>query len=112
MKIVINKCYGGFGLSLAAVEQLIEWGSEEAKDSLESRKRDFPELGGRLRDHFRVYGDDRTNSLLIRVVEELGEVASGKLGKLKVIKIPDDIEYDIKEYDGVEWVAEKHRTWH
>ncbi len=26
MKLVINRCYGGFGLSTAAYEKLIEWG--------------------------------------------------------------------------------------
>ena len=31
--------------------------------------------------------------------------------ELKVVEIPDDVEYDIQEYDGNEWVAEKHRTW-
>ena len=38
MKIVINKCYGGFGLSDAAYEKLIEYGiparayQEETRD--------------------------------------------------------------------------------
>ena len=30
---------------------------------------------------------------------------------LKIIEIPDDVEYTIKEHAGREWVAEKHRTW-
>lgn len=25
--------------------------------------------------------------------------------------IPDDVEWEIEEYDGLEWVSEKHRTW-
>jgi hypothetical protein len=28
-----------------------------------------------------------------------------------VVEIPDGIEWSIQEYDGLEWVAEKHRTW-
>jgi hypothetical protein len=28
-----------------------------------------------------------------------------------VIEIPDDVEWEVEEYDGLEWVAEKHRTW-
>jgi len=30
----------------------------------------------------------------------------------KVVEIPDDIEFVIEEYDGIEWVAEKHRVWY
>jgi hypothetical protein len=28
-----------------------------------------------------------------------------------VVEIPDGVEWEIAEYDGLEWVAEKHRTW-
>ena len=31
---------------------------------------------------------------------------------LKMVEIPDDVEWEIADYDGKEWVAEKHRTWH
>jgi hypothetical protein len=48
---------------------------------------------------------------LLRVVEELGEAASGKHAKLKVVEIPDGVEYVIEEYDGNEHVAESHMTW-
>jgi len=44
-------------------------------------------------------------------VEELGEKANGQCADLKIVEIPDDVEYEIEEYDGVEWVAENHRTW-
>ena len=55
--------------------------------------------------------DDRTDPLLIQVVEELGEEASGICAKLKIIEIPDGIAWEISEYDGNEHVAEKHQTW-
>ena len=32
MKVVINRCYGGFGLSDAAIEQLIELGMTVSSD--------------------------------------------------------------------------------
>lgn len=86
-KIVINKCYGGFGLSKDAYEFLgIKW------DDLD-------------------FADDRENPKLIECVEKLKEKANGRGAILKIIEIPDDIEYTIEEYDGIEWVAEKHRTW-
>ena len=30
---------------------------------------------------------------------------------LKVVEIPDDVEWEIEEYDGNEWVSEVHRCW-
>jgi hypothetical protein len=53
----------------------------------------------------------RTDPNLIQVVEEMGEKANGKFAKLKIIEIPDNTEWTIEEYDGLEWIAEAHRTW-
>jgi hypothetical protein len=55
--------------------------------------------------------EERTNPLLIQVVEELGKDANGQCAELTVLEIPDDVQWEIEEYDGMEWVAEKHRTW-
>jgi len=49
--------------------------------------------------------------LLIKVVKKLGKKASGFCANLKIVKIPDDIEYKIEEYDGLESVEEKHKSW-
>lgn len=89
MKIVINKCHGGFGLSQLATQR-------------------FRDLGGHT-----SYGElnMRINPILIETIEELGKDASGKYSNLVIIEIPDDVEWQIEEYDGYEWVAEKHRTW-
>jgi hypothetical protein len=35
----------------------------------------------------------------------------GSFSELKIVNIPDDVEFQIEEYDGNEWVAEKHRVW-
>jgi hypothetical protein len=48
---------------------------------------------------------------LVAVVEKLGEKADGFCATLKVVEIPEDVDWEIGEYDGNEWVAEKHRTW-
>lgn len=90
MKIAINKCYGVFGLSEEAYKFLgLEWDGCGFK-----------------------FNNDRTNENLIRCIEELGEKASWECANIKVIEIPDDIEFEIEEYEGIEWVSEKHRTWH
>jgi hypothetical protein len=39
------------------------------------------------------------------------EKSSGVYAELKIVDIPDDVEWEIDEYDGKEWVAEVHRTW-
>jgi len=55
--------------------------------------------------------DDRADPDLVFVVEALGKESWGSYAELKVVEIPDDIEYTIEEYDGIEHVAEQHRTW-
>lgn len=54
---------------------------------------------------------DRTDPLLIKVVEELGEEANGRYCKLKVVEIPDGTNFEIDEYDGLETIHEVHRSW-
>ena len=54
---------------------------------------------------------ERNDPILIQVVEEMGIEANGRHAELKVVEIPDDVEWLIEEYDGSEWVAEQHRTW-
>jgi cytosine/adenosine deaminase-related metal-dependent hydrolase len=53
----------------------------------------------------------RDDPHLIEAVEKLGKKANGRFADLHVVEIPDDVEWDIEEYDGNEWIAEKHRTW-
>lgn len=85
-KVVINSCYGGFGLSKAALKEL---GIED------------------------VYGDDfrRDDPKLVGVVERLGLKANGEYAELSVVYVPNGVEWEIDEYDGMEHVSEKHRTW-
>ena len=92
MKIVINSDFGGFSLSEAAYEYLgLEWDGYGYKYS--------------------EY-DKRADHKLVECVERLGEAAaSGRYASLKVIEIPDGIEYEIQSYDGLESVHEKHRVW-
>ena len=92
MKIVVNRCFGGFGLSVAA------------------RKR-YLELSGNS-DSFCDYELDRNDPILVQVVEELGSRrASGQFASLEVVEIPDGVEWTISDYDGVETIEEAHRSW-
>lgn len=88
MKIVVNRCYGGFELSEKAMDVLKEKGYEE-EELFKFR------FGDCLRN---------TNDL-IKIVEELGNEANGWGSTLKVIEIPDNnTDWDIIEYDGSEYV--------
>lgn len=54
----------------------------------------------------------RDDPYLVQVIEEMGaEEASGRYAELKVVEIPADVDWTIEEYDGAEWIAERHRTW-
>ena len=90
MKIIINTCYGGFGLSKEALAL-------------------FNERSGTVNTY--DTGIPRNNPILVEIVEQLGEAADGGHAELKVVEIPDDVKWQIEEYDGNEWVAEKHRKW-
>ncbi len=106
MKVVVNRCYGGFGLSEEAAERL----GIEVSDN----DRQFHQVSV-YNDDFGITSDNtyafRTDARLIALVEEMGEAASGKFAKLSVVDIPNDVAWEIEEYDGQEWVSEVHRTW-
>ncbi len=53
----------------------------------------------------------RTDKDLVDVVELLGKEANGSCANLKIVDIPDGIEFYIHDYDGNEHVAEAHKTW-
>lgn len=53
----------------------------------------------------------RDDPVLVRVVKELGSKANGNHASLKIVDVPAEVDWEIEEYDGAEWVAEKHRTW-
>jgi hypothetical protein len=92
MKIVINSEYGGFGLS---PESLHEY-----------KKRADINI-----DDFWIWEIPRNCPHLVEMVEEGGTDVNDRYSYLKVVEIPDDVEWEICEYDGLEWIAEKHRTW-
>lgn len=54
---------------------------------------------------------ERNDPLLVAAVEALGERANGECSSLRVVEVPDGVDWEIDEYDGLEHIAEKHRTW-
>jgi hypothetical protein len=92
IKVVINKSFGGFSLSPAAQKLYAERTKKDTEIIDSDISRDDPEL--------------------IATIETLGlKASSGEFATLKIIKIPNDVSWEIHDYDGAEWVAETHRTW-
>ena len=54
---------------------------------------------------------NRTDKELIQTIEELGDEANGRCGNIVIVDVPNDIDYKIENYDGIESVHEKHRSW-
>lgn len=138
MKVVINKCYGGFGLSheamlrYAEIKGITVYPEESGYGfvkyyTVPVHQRTPEDVGNwyelpiaerqRLNDQWR---SERINDLeiprnddaLVQVVEELGsKKASGRFAELKIVNIPDGINWDVDEYDGLETVVETHRSW-
>ena len=78
-KLVINHCYGGFGLSDYAVKAL----------GLRSAYADIA----------------RDDERLIALVEADADKASGDCAKLRIVELPDGYtDYEVDEYDGFESV--------
>ena len=140
MKVVINRCYGGFGLSHEAVMRYFEikgitvypeqgkdywkfwtYWTVKPEDRVEDKEgKAFYSMSiedriayNKLHSEQTIYERDieRHDPALVQAVEELGNNANGAHAELAVVEIPDGIDYIIEEYDGIEHIAEKHRTW-
>ena len=81
MKIVLNKCFGGFSLSANACEAL------------------------GLKSPYAMI--DRTDEQLVTLMEEHGaEWVSGRFAKLVLVDVSDHCtDWEIDEYDGMERVT-------
>ena len=100
-KVVINSCYGGFGLSDEATRALlrrrgIQWTEK-------------PSRFGSMGPEFYIDGEfytsrdtPRTDPDLIAVVEEMGDAANGRCASLEIVDLEPGTHYFIDEYDGYE----------
>lgn len=141
MEVVINTCFGGFGLSPEAERFLAKLQGKKVffyyqskygynnNGICEYRKTNTPDKDFLTFTLIKDLGDvtnelpngkdiwldshniKRNDKNLITVIRMLGEKANGKHASLKIIHIPDNIEWEIAEYDGMESIEEKHRSW-
>jgi len=104
-KIVYNACYGGFGLSEAAMRRYAElkvWGFKiEQYDEHNARHYMIDNEGNEI-DEYDL--NDRADPVLVQVVEELGDAANTLYSDLRIRELPAGTKYRIDEYDGVETV--------
>lgn len=140
-KIVLNRCYGGFGLSPVAQKRYLELsgkgcyfykqtkydhlgeGDEYVRISIKDAEsgmfvytltKDLGKTINKLPDDDTYWYDgnlERTDPILVQVIEELGKKANDKFSELEVVNVPDDVSWHISEYDGIESVHEDHRSW-
>lgn len=97
MKVVINRTIGGFHVSQKLFDELCALGQPDALE----RGKDLEEGGF----FWSGWGMERHDPRLVEAVERLGDK------DLKVVEIPDGVEYVIVTHDqGTEHIAEKHRT--
>jgi hypothetical protein len=118
-KVAINRCFGGFGISDEAFEKLLNR-KGIAFDKVEKENSTFIgasyyKAGHAGDDEYYLsnyeFYEDRSDPDLIAVIEEMGQASWGYAAEIAIVEIPDDVEWHIHEYDGIEHVAENHRTW-
>lgn len=114
MKIVINRCFGGFGLSHEAIVKYavikgLNLISVAQKTSLVPYHYYVDE---EIEDNYwSEYSLERDDPALVKIVEQMGESSWGRFAELAVVEIPDGVNWHLSEYDGIEHIAEDHRTW-
>ena len=144
LQIVVNKCYGGFGLSVEALKMYYELkgitpffysriydkdGNAEEYKRIKTSTEETglsthvvdTDLGPICSDkdlsdrkkckYLSDSGIERDDPALVKVVKKLKKKANGKFAELHITTIPAGVNWEIGEYDGQEWVDEKHRSW-
>lgn len=133
MKVVINRCFGGFELSTIAVKEYLKRKGSECFVYVDGTKNRYERIDTDTQSIFVTYSTkdlgktttweelkecaffpryiNRSDDDLIFVVENFAKEANGQCANLKVVEIPYGIEYEISEHDGLEEIQKKHRSW-
>lgn len=141
MKVAYNACYGGFGLSMKAsteyakrkginltwykqvehkhqkgFDKYVKVTSDDGRSLfLSASTKDLgDDISGIPEDcyYYKSFDDnDRIDSDLINIIEEMGDDANGSCAELRIQEIPDGASYEIDEYDGNESVVPPRQAW-
>jgi hypothetical protein len=137
MKIVINTCFGGYNISHEAMLAYCDlkgiqvwpeqddfyWNYWTVPLGMRVPHKPHEEFYAMPLAARKAYNDvytaqiicrsdiERNDPVLVQVVEQLGKAAWGDYSELKVVEVPDGVDWYIDEYDGKERVAETHRVW-
>jgi len=113
-KVVINSCYGGFSISDEGFEYYLKlkgvtefqkeplWEGEKGPSSYTHSNKEVVQYDRDI---------ERDDFMLVKTVEDLGKKANGEYANLRIVEIPDEVKWEIDEYDGFESVEEQHRRW-
>lgn len=137
MYVVVNKCYGGFSLSVKGLYQYcikkhgqaFLYEKEDADSDIAKKVTYSDECKNRYMYYVTATdeGDfidtrkvntlhhsyiSRTDPALVDTVRELGDEANGTYSDLVIVEIPDDVKWHIEDYDGMESIHEDHRVWY
>lgn len=99
VEVVINRDYGGFGISDAAKAEIMALGADP--EAIET-----PSGNDRLNDR----SQGRSNPALVATVKKLGKEANAPYADLTIVSIPRHLSWRISNYDGYESIAILHPT--
>lgn len=115
-----NNLIGMFRLSDEAVEWLITkrgWKliTDVSQEPEDTRKFIFQQesnyIASKVEYVVPITTSMRSDEDLVACLEEMGKDASGYYSNLKIVEVPDDVDWELQICNGVEWIAEKHRVW-
>lgn len=112
--VVINRCHGGFDLSHKAKIRYLDCIKATYTLIAKESRHDTERYGHTILVNGTFWDTsfiERNDPYLVQIVAEMGNKSWGPLAELKIVSVPADVQWEIEEYDGIEWISEKHRIW-